>query len=152
MRFPLLLWIALGGALLCETALLLISLVPATAWASMGYSSNGPLPEKLNPLIAGLFYVLPAVIGALCRRWQVAVVLATLPAWLDLAIYAVATASRYGPFNLGGDHAGSTIGTLELFAVLGALGWLARSAALLVLGDRRASAQGHPRNQGADRP
>jgi hypothetical protein len=150
-----LLGIALGGALLCEAALLLINLVPATVWASMGYSSNGPLPDKLNPLIAGLFYVLPAVIGALCRRWQVAVVLATLPAWLDLAIFAVATAGRYGPFNLAGDKSSSTIGTLELFAVLGALGWLARSAALLTLSDRRASDRSHPSHpggQGDNRP
>ena len=61
------------------------------------------------------------------RRWQVAVTLATLPAWLDLGIFAVAASVRIGPYYLVLEpHAVSTVGTLELFAALGALGWLAR--------------------------
>jgi hypothetical protein len=130
----------IGAAVVVQTLLLLISLVPATTWSSLGESPDGPLPHSLSWLIAGVFYVLPALTGALCRRWQLAVVLATLPAWLDLGVYAVATASRLGPFNLAQDiHAPGTVGTLELFAVLGGLGWLARAAVLLVLSDRAQS-------------
>jgi hypothetical protein len=128
---------AIGAALVVETMLLLISLVPANTWTSIGQPPEGPLPSSFSWLVAGIFYVLPPLIGALCRRWQIAVVLATLPAWLDLGVFAVAAASRVGPFYLAQDiHAPNTVGTLELFAVLGALGWLARTAALLVLADR----------------
>ncbi len=128
---------AIGAAVAVQTMLLLISLVPATQWARWGQPAEGPLPRSLSWLIAGIFYVLPPLTGALCRRWQVAVVLATLPAWLDLGVFAVAAADRVGPFDLAQDiHAANTVGTLELFAVLGALGWLARTAALLVLADR----------------
>jgi hypothetical protein len=130
--------IALGIVLVVESALLLISLVPPTEWANLGQSPDGPIPHSLNWFVAGFFYVAPALIGALCRRWQVAVVLAALPAFLDLAIFAVAAASRLGPFYLAQDqHAPYTVGTLELFVALGALGWLARTALLLVLADRQ---------------
>lgn len=128
---------AIGAAVAVQTMLLLISLVPPNTWTRLGQSPDGPLPSSLSWLVAGIFYVLPPLTGALCRRWQVAVVLATLPAWLDLGIFAVAAASRDGPFYLAEDiHAPNTVGTLELFAVLGALGWLARTAALLFLADR----------------
>lgn len=124
-------------ALVVQTLLLLISLVPATIWTNLGQSADGPIPHSLYWLTAGLFYVLPALTGALCRRWQVAVVLATLPAWLDLGVFAVAAASRLGPFYVvQGTNAADTVGTLELFAALGALGWLARTGALLMLAER----------------
>lgn len=114
-----------------EIVLLLIALVPQSIWASRGLP-DGPIPHSATPLVAGLFYVLPALTGLLSRRWQAAVVLATLPAWLDLGVFAVAAASRIGPFYLAVEpHAISTVGTIELFAMLGALGWLARP---LVLG------------------
>jgi hypothetical protein len=107
--------------------LLLVSLVPDTVWASHGWP-QGPIPASLYPVVAGLFYLLPAVTGGLCSRWQTAVVLATLPAWFDLGVYAVAAAYRIGPFYLAEPaQAGSTAGTLELFAALGILGWFARS-------------------------
>jgi hypothetical protein len=121
---------ALTLAILAEVALLLIALVPQSIWASRGLP-DGPIPTAASPLVAGLFYVLPALTGLLCQRWQVAVVLATLPAWLDLGAFAVAAAQRIGPFYLAVEpHAVSTVGTLELFAVLGALGWLARQPLL----------------------
>lgn len=88
---------------------------------------NGPIPTELAPVVAGLFYALPSLTGLLARRWQVAIVLATLPAWLDLGVFAIAAASRIGPYYLVLEpHAVSTVGTFELFAALGALGWLAR--------------------------
>jgi len=118
------------AAVACEMVLLLVALVPQDVWANHGYP-GGPLPASLSPLVAGLFYLLPALTGMLCSRWQMALVLATLPAWLDLGIFAIAAASKIGPFYLVLDpHAVSTVGTLELFAVLGALGWLARVCAL----------------------
>lgn len=122
--------LALGAVVLCELLLLLVALVPQSIWASHGFP-DGPIPRTLSPVVAGAFYVLPAATGALSRRWQVAIVLATLPAWLDLGLFAVAAAIRIGPFYLAMDpHAVSTVGTLELFAVLGVLGWLARGAAV----------------------
>jgi len=126
--------IALILAIVAEVALLLIALVPQSVWASRGLP-DGPIPSAASPLVAGLFYVLPALTGLLCHRWQAAVVLATLPAWLDLGAFAVAAAQRIGPFYLAVEpHAVSTVGTLELFAVLGALGWLARQPLLGALG------------------
>lgn len=119
---------ALCASVLIEIALLLIALVPQSIWAGLGYPT-GPIPDALSPLVAGAFYLLPALTGALCRSWKLAVVLATLPAWLDLGIFAIAAAGHIGSFYLVSDpHAVSTVGTLELFAVLGALGWLARTS------------------------
>jgi hypothetical protein len=127
---PSILALAIGA----EMALLLIALVPQTVWAARGYP-NGPIPHALYPAVAGAFYLLPTLTGALCRRWPAAVVLATAPAWLDLLVFAVAAASRTGPFYFTQqDHSVSTVGTLELFAILGALGWLARTAALAFAG------------------
>ena len=126
--------LALGAAVLGELALLLVALVPQSIWASHGFP-DGPIPRALAPVVAGAFYALPAVTGALTRRWQAAVVLATLPAWLDLGVFAVAAAFRVGPFYLAMDpQAVSAVGTLELFAALGALGWLTVS---ITLGARR---------------
>ncbi len=117
-----------GICVLCEILLLLIALIPQSIWARLGYPS-GPIPDALAPVVAGAFYLLPTLTGALCHRWKVAVVLATLPAWLDLGVFATAAANHIGPFYLAMDpHAVSTVGTLELFAVLGALGWLASSS------------------------
>jgi hypothetical protein len=127
----------LGVTVVSELLLLLIALVPLDTWANLGYP-DGPIPDALAPLVAGAFYCLPALTGALCRRWQVGVVLATLPAWLDLGVFAVAVALRYGPFYLIQDvHAQSTVGTLELFAILGTLGWLARVSLLGLLASRK---------------
>jgi hypothetical protein len=117
---------ALGIVVTVQSLLLLIALVPPSIWNDLGMP-NGPIPMELAPVVAGLFYVLPSLTGMLARRWQVAIILATLPAWLDLGIFAIAAASRIGPYYLAAEpHAVSTVGTLELFAVLGALGWLAR--------------------------
>lgn len=130
---------ALIASVLSETILLLIALVPQSVWATHGYP-NGPIPNTLVPLVAGAFYILPALTGAFCQRWHIAVVLATFPAWLDLGVFAVAAAGHIGPFYLVVDpHAASTVGTLELFAVLGALGWLARTSLLSMLARKKGS-------------
>lgn len=127
---------ALGAAVALQCGLLLVSLVPQTTWAGFGLP-DGPIPSALSPVVAGLFFVLPAVVGALSRRWQVAIVLATFPAWLDLGIFSVAAAQRLSPFYIAQDpHATGAVGLLELFAALGALGWLTVWAARLVLRER----------------
>ena len=116
----------LSVAIGAELVLLLISLVPDTIWASHGWP-QGPIPVPLYPVVAGCFYLLPAVTGGLSSRWQTAIVLATLPAWFDLGVFAVAAAYRIGPFYLAQPaQAGATAGTLELFAALGILGWFTR--------------------------
>lgn len=125
--------VALLTVVALQIVLLLIALVPANLWASHGLP-NGPVPPEAAPIIAGLFYVLPSLTGLLAHRWQAAVILATLPAWLDLGIFAVAAATRIGPFYLATEpHAVSTVGTIELFAVLGVLGWLARAPVMSAL-------------------
>lgn len=129
--------LVIGACLFFEILLLLVALIPQTTWATLGYP-NGPIPTVLSPVVAGAFYVLPTLTGALCRRWQMAVVLATLPAWLDLGVFAIAAATRIGPFYLETDpHSDHTVGTLELFFLLGALGWLARSSLVGVLKRRK---------------
>jgi hypothetical protein len=126
-------YLALGLVIGLETLLLLVSLVPDTVWASHGWPS-GPIPAPLFPLTAGLFYLLPALTGSFCRRWQAAIVMATLPAWVDLGVFAVAAAARVGPFYLAQEaQAGGTVSTLELFAALGVFGWLARYVILGVV-------------------
>jgi hypothetical protein len=112
-----------------QTLLLLISLTPQTTWTNL-HLPNGPIPAPLTPLAAALFYALPAVTGALCRRWYGAVTLATLPAWLALGAFATLAAPRLGFAYLTQDtHAAGVIGTLELFAGMGLLGWIMRLAA-----------------------
>jgi hypothetical protein len=126
--------VAAGVATLAETLLLLVAVVPTSIWATHGYP-DGPIPTKLYPVAAALFYALPTITGALCRRWPVAVVLATLPAWVDLAAFAVFASPKVGPFYVVlPDHAINSVGTLELFAIMGALGWLARTACLALFG------------------
>lgn len=120
----------LGIAVLGEMGLLLVSLVPQSIWASYGYPA-GPIPVSLKSPVAGAFYVFPVLTGLVCRRWRGAVVMAALPALIDLGIFAIAAARRVGPFYLAQDpHVASTVGTLELFVVLGALGWLVRVSLL----------------------
>jgi hypothetical protein len=124
---------ALGTCVALQCGLLLVSLTPQTTWAELGFP-DGPIPTALSPLVAGLFYVLPAATGALSRRWQIALVLATFPAWLDLGVFSIAAAQRLSPFYIAQDpHASAAVGLLELFAALGALGWLAVWAVRLVL-------------------
>ncbi|GEM_PF-433239 len=118
--------LALGLAVGGQLVLLLIALIPQSIWADHGLPA-GPIPAALAPLVAALYYLFPTLTGLLCRRWQIAILLATFPAWLDLGLFAVAAAGRIGPFYLAQEaHAGGTASTLELFAALGALGWLAR--------------------------
>ncbi len=116
-----------------ETLLVTLALVPAQLWTRIlaGSSSaalDGPFPSAIAPVITALLYLMPSVIGLLCRSWQRALLLATLPAWIGLGLFVVAATFKVGAFYLvSSDHVTANVSVLELFAALGAIGWLARS-------------------------
>ncbi|GLV59652.1 hypothetical protein KDH_64780 [Dictyobacter sp. S3.2.2.5] len=115
-----------------ETLLVASALVPAQLWTrliplSANAALNGPYPASIAPMITLLLYLLPTVIGFSCQRWQKALLLATLPAWLGLGIFLVAATFKVGAFYVvSSDHITANVSLLELFAGLGAIGWLAR--------------------------
>jgi hypothetical protein len=116
-----------------ETLLVLSALIPAQLWTRLlpqngSASLDGPFPPVIAPIITILLYLLPTIIGFLSRHWQRALLLATLPAWIGLGCFLVAATFKIGAFYLvSTDHVTANVSTLELFAVLGAIGWLARS-------------------------
>jgi hypothetical protein len=115
-----------------ESGLVTISLVPGTKAASLGWNSAyGPFPEATAPLVTAIFYLAPFAIGLLARKWEVALVGATFPAWLSIGIFAVFAATRDGIFYMTSNaHPTYLVGTMELFAVLGGFGWLMRRVLL----------------------
>lgn len=118
--------------ILIETLLMILSLVPGTIATRLGWSAtNGPFPAGLAPLITTIFYVLPALIGVLARRWEVALFSATFPAWIGLGIFTIASSPQNGIFALtASTNPAHLVGSLELFAFLGGFGWLVRRAFL----------------------
>ncbi len=116
-----------------ETILVTLALVPAQLWTRVLASSSsaaldGPFPASIAPVITLLLYLMPTLIGLLCRTWQRALLFATLPAWIGLGLFVVAATFKVGAFYLvSTDHVTANVGVLELFAALGAIGWLARS-------------------------
>lgn len=123
----------LYGLIVVETLLVALALVPAQLWTRIltGSSSaalDGPFPPAIAPVITALLYLLPSVIGLLCRSWQRALLFATLPAWVGLGLFVIAATFKVGAFYLvSSDHVTANVSVLELFAALGAIGWLARS-------------------------
>ena len=115
-----------------ETLLVMSALVPAQFWTrflpnSTSAALDGPFPPVVAPIITCLLYIFPTVIGFLCPRWQKALLYATLPAWFGLGVFLVAATFKIGPFYLvSADHVVANVSLLELFAALGALGWLGR--------------------------
>src|SRR5947208_12385269 len=115
-----------------ETILVLLALVSAQFWTrflpnSTSAALDGPFPPVIAPIITFLLYIFPTVIGFLCPRWQKALFYATLPAWFGLGVFLVAATFKIGPFYLvSADHVVANVSLLELFAALGALGWLGR--------------------------
>ncbi|GHO54976.1 hypothetical protein [Ktedonobacter robiniae] len=115
-----------------ETIIVTLALIPAQLWTrllpqSSGAALNGPFPASIAPLITALLYLLPAIIGFLCRNWQKALLFATLPAWIGLGLFLIAATSKVGIFYLvSTDHVTENVSVLELFAALGSMGWLAR--------------------------
>jgi hypothetical protein len=115
-----------------ETMLVMLALVPPQLWTRLFPNStsaalNGPFPPVIAPFITILLYLLPTIIGFLCFSWQRALLYATLPAWIGLGVFLVAATFKVGPFYLlSPDHVTANLSLLELFAALGALGWLGR--------------------------
>jgi hypothetical protein len=115
-----------------ETILVTLALVPPAEWTrllpgSTSAALDGPFPSALAPIIPALLYLVPTLIGFLCRSWQRALLFATLPAWIGLALFVIAAASKVGAFNLvSSTQVTSNVSVLELFAALGGIGWLAR--------------------------
>ena len=120
------------GLVVLETLLVTLSLVPAQLWTrllpqSPSAALDGPFPARIAPVITLLIYVTPTVIGFLCKRWQQALLYATLPVWIALGLFVVAATSKVGAFYLlSTDHVAANVSTLELFLALGGIGWLAR--------------------------
>ena len=115
-----------------ETILVTLALVPPQLWTrllpgSSSASLDGPFPATLGPIIAALLYVLPLLIGFLCRNWQRALLFAVLPACIGLGLFVIAAATRVGAFYLVSPaQVTSNASVLILFAALGGIGWLAR--------------------------
>jgi hypothetical protein len=124
--------VALIAIIVLETILVTTALVPPELWTrilppSSSTALNGPYPASIAPVISLLLYVLPTLVGFVCRSWQKALLLATLPAWIGLGLFLVAATFKIGAFYLiSADHITANISTLELFAALGGIGWLAR--------------------------
>src|ERR1700736_6278064 len=98
-------------------------LLPGSTSASL----DGPFPAALAPIIAALLYLVPALIGFMCRSWQRALLFATLPACIGLGLFVIAAATKVGAFYLvSSTQVTSNVSVLELFAALGGIGWLAR--------------------------
>lgn len=120
------------GFVLVETLLIVSALVPAQLWARLfphmlTAAQDGPFPPVVAPVITVLLYTLPSIIGFMSQQWQRALFYATLPAWIGLGVFLVAATSRVGTFYLvSTDHITANVSVLELFAVLGGIGWLAR--------------------------
>lgn len=120
------------GLLIFETILVTMALVPAQLWTrllpdSSSAALDGPFPPMLAPIIPALLYLVPTVIGFLCSSWQRALLYATIPAWIGLGLFVIAAATKVGPFYLiSPNQVTSNVSVLELFAALGAIGWLAR--------------------------
>jgi hypothetical protein len=115
-----------------ETILVTMALVPEKLWTRLLPGSTsaglyGPFPPILAPLIPALLYLVPTAIGFLCRNWQRALLYATLPAWIGLGLFVIAASFKVGAFYLVSPiQVTANVSTLELFAALGAIGWLGR--------------------------
>ena len=124
--------ILLISLVILETILVSLALVPAQLWTrilpdSSSAAQDGPFPAVIAPVITGLLYLTPAIIGLLCRSWQRALLCATLPAWFGLGLFVIAATFKVGAFYLvASDHVTANVSVLELFAALGAIGWLMR--------------------------
>ncbi len=120
------------GLVIFETILVTLALVPAQLWTrllpdSTSAALDGPFPPALAPIIPALLYIVPTAIGFLCRSWQRALLFATLPAWIGLGLFVIAAALKVGAFYLVSPaQVTSNVSVLELFAALGAIGWLGR--------------------------
>ena len=115
-----------------ETALVTMALIPAQEWThllpgSPNAALDGPFPHSVAIVIPVLLYLIPTLVGFLCRNWQQALFYATLPAWIGLGLFVTAASFKVGIFYLvSADSVAANVSVLELFAALGGIGWLAQ--------------------------
>jgi hypothetical protein len=120
------------GLVIFDTILVTLALVPAQLWTrllpgSTNAALDGPFPPILAPIIPALLYLVPTAIGFLSRSWQRAILYATLPAWIGLGLFVIAATYKVGAFYLiSPAQVTANVSILELFAALGAIGWLGR--------------------------
>src|SRR5258708_20765905 len=120
------------GLEIFDTILVTLALVPAQLWTrllpgSTNAALDGPFPPILAPIIPALLYLVPTAIGFLSRSWQRALLYATLPAWIGLGLFVIAATYKVGAFYLiSPAQVTANVSILELFAALGAIGWLGR--------------------------
>lgn len=120
------------GLVAFQTILVTLALVPPPLWTrllpnSSSAALDGPFPAAIAPVIPALLYLIPTVIGFLCRNWQRALLYATIPAWIGLGLFVIAASLKVGAFYLvSPTQVTSNVSVLELFAALGGIGWLAR--------------------------
>src|SRR5258707_561895 len=86
-----------------ETLLVTTALVPAQLWTrilpnSTSAGLDGPFPASIATVIPLLLYVIPTLVGFLCRNWQQALLYATLPAWIGLGLFVTAATFKVGIF------------------------------------------------------
>jgi len=116
-----------------ETLLVTTALIPAQLWTRLLPNSanaglDGPFPASVALVIPFLLYVIPTLVGFLCRNWQQALFYATLPAWIGLGLFVTAATLKVGIFYLvSNDKITGNVSVLILFAALGGIGWLAQS-------------------------
>jgi hypothetical protein len=126
-------FILMLGLVVLETLLTVLALVPAQLWVRLlpqasNAALSGPFPASVAPVITALLYLLPSLVGLFSSSWQRALLYATLPAWIGLGLFLVAATSKVGAFYLiSSDHVTANVSILELYALLGGLGWLARN-------------------------
>ncbi|HEY3994236.1 MAG TPA: hypothetical protein VGM01_15310 [Ktedonobacteraceae bacterium] len=117
---------------LIETMLVVMALIPAQEWThlfpnSPNAAQDGPFPHSVAIVVPVLLYIVPTLVGFLCRNWQQALFYATLPAWIGLGLFVTAASFKVGIFYLvAANSVSANVSVLELFAVLGAMGWLAQ--------------------------
>jgi hypothetical protein len=134
---------ALISLIVLETILVTTAIIPGQMWTrllpgSPDAGSSGPYPASIATVIPFLLYVIPTLVGFLARNWQQALFYATLPAWIGLGLFVTAATSKIGIFYLvANDSVAGNVSVLELFAALGAIGWLAQY--LLSTRSRRSS-------------
>jgi hypothetical protein len=115
-----------------ETILVSMAMLPPQVWSRIlptvgGATLNGPFPATIAPLITIVIYLLPTVIGFLNRHWQRALLYATIPAWVGLGVFLIASTVKQGAFYVvSADRILANVSVLQLFVALGGIGWLAR--------------------------
>src|SRR5437762_1479064 len=113
--------LVVSSLIVLETILVSLALVPAQLWTRLlpdmpSAALDGPFPPIIAPIITVLLYVVPTIIGLLCRSWQKALLFATLPAWLGLGAFLAAATFKVGAFYLiSPDHVAANVSVLELF-------------------------------------